>query len=257
MGFAHLSSASHTDIGCKRPRNEDSILALPEYGIFCVADGMGGAKGGEMASKALTEALRKTFVQRNDREAPLELTRARIMQAVRNAGRSIQKEASKRGFHGAGTTVVALAFDARDPAKAAAFHAGDSRLYLFRNNTLRQITTDHSFAVAVGYADPSILPAMFRNLVTRAIGLDDYTELEETPCEIKPQDLLLLCSDGLTNMLPDTQISTILTEHSQKNLDVRAKTLIEQANQAGGMDNVSVVLVQAGSSVLSTQRKQA
>jgi protein phosphatase len=246
MGFQHVAFAAHTDIGRKRQRNEDAILALPEYGVFCVADGMGGIQGGEMASRAVVDALRQTLVRRDDRDATLESTRAQITRAIEEAGRAIRREAAERGFRGAGTTAVVLALDARDPARAAAFHAGDSRLYRFRGGILDQITRDHSFAAAVGYRDPSSLPSLFRNLVTRAIGLDDFVELEETSFEIQPRDLLLLCSDGLTNMLPDNRLAAILSAQPPDSLAGLPQVLVDQANQAGGVDNISVIAVRAG-----------
>lgn len=244
MGFQNITYAAHTDIGRKRPCNEDAILALPEYGVFCVADGMGGTQGGAMASQAVVDALHQTLTRAKDRNAALATKRMQIKHAIENANQTIQQKATEQKLHGAGTTAVLLALDAHDPAQASAFHAGDSRLYRFRNHSLQQITKDHSFAAAIGCNDLATLPALFRNLVTRAIGLDDFMGLEETCFDIQPQDILMLCSDGLTNMLSDKRLAALLSTCTPSTLLNLPKTLVDQANAAGGLDNISVILIQ-------------
>ncbi len=245
MGFQHLAVAAHTDIGLKRKKNEDSILTMQENGVFCVADGMGGALGGEMASQTVVNMLQQALLRWNNRNTTMDSVRELITNTIEEASRAIRREAAARGFRGAGTTAVILVFDARDPSRATAFHAGDSRLYRYRSSKLEQITRDHSFAEAVGYSDNSKLPSLFRNLVTRAIGLEDFVDLEETKMEIRPGDLFLLCSDGLTNMLSDDQIAEALANQKRDSFRHIPKNLTDKANQAGGNDNISIIVVQA------------
>ena len=121
---------------------------------------------------------------------------------------------------------------------------GDSRVYVYRDGRFRQVTRDHSVAAAAGVSDEKSLPAFFRGVVTRAVGLDDHVDLEITPVEVHPGDLFLLCSDGLTKMLTDAAIVKLLKKQAGvADLDGLAQGLVDAANAAGGEDNVSVVLV--------------
>ncbi len=238
---SRLSSAELTDIGLCRENNEDAVLRLPGRGVFCVADGMGGAEGGEVASRAIADALRQTFAAAR---APRTLAAsARLAAAaVDAAGRAIKAFADARGFSGAGSTVLVLAFDPADPARALLLHAGDSRAYRFRAGRLLALTRDHSLAAALGLAEKEI-PARYSGVITRAVGLGDHVELEETPADVLPGDLFLLCTDGLTKTVSDRRLQNLLRKRLDAALPDLARALVDAALAAGGYDNVSVLLV--------------
>jgi serine/threonine protein phosphatase PrpC len=148
-----------------------------------------------------------------------------------------------------GSTLVALVFNPHNPARAVALHAGDSRLYRYRKGKLEQITTDHSaiaaLAAKLGRSAVSI-PAKYQNELLRAVGLTESVELETTPVNVASGDVFLICTDGLTKMLSDERIAKILKDGAKDPLFTLAQTLINAANEAGGKDNVTVVLVKAG-----------
>jgi len=140
--------------------------------------------------------------------------------------------------------VVVLLFDAWQPSQGVCLHAGDSRVYVYRDGHFKLLTRDHSVAAAAGVSDERSLPAFCRGVVTRAVGLDEHVNLELTPVEVHPGDLFLLCSDGLTKMLTDAAIAKLLKKQvGAANFDGLAQNLVDTANAAGGEDNVSVVLV--------------
>lgn len=246
--FAYLESAELSDVGRRRKNNEDSVLRLPEAGVFCVADGMGGVQGGEVASKATVDELRKDFAE--SPEGPFALTAdasARLIErALNRASRWIKDRADAIGLAGTGSTAVVLAFDQVTPACATVLHAGDSRAYRYRAEKLTQLMTDHSVAAAAGLSDESSLPAMFRGVVTRAVGIERRVQLDQGDVEVAPRDLFLLCSDGLSKMLSDRQIQKLIRRHEKDPLPDLAKVLVDAALEAGGVDNVSVVLVRVG-----------
>ena len=243
--FSYLTSAELTDVGHRRKNNEDALARLPEEGVFCVADGMGGVQGGAVASQAAVDALREAFTDSPD--APFALTAkasARLIaRALNTASQWIKDRADERGLTGSGSTAVVLAFDRIIPTRALVLHAGDSRAYRYREDTLVQLSADHSVAAAAGLADERDLPAMFRGVITRAVGLEPTVELEETAVDVQPNDLFLLCSDGLSKMVSDRLIQKLLQKHASDPLDALARLLVDEALQAGGEDNVSVLLV--------------
>lgn len=245
MSFAHLRSAAQTDTGRRRFRNEDAVLLLPQHGLFCVADGMGGAYGGEMASRTAVDTLRRQcpYAFPAPTCASLAGRVATVREVLDKANRLIQKRAEDVGAKGSGTTVVTIVFDPRQKRKAVVLHAGDSRAYRLRKGRLERLTVDHSVASAVGLDSDEALPAMFRGMITRAIGLGDRACLDETPVDAAAGDLFLLCSDGLTRMLRDDAVAELLEDWSHADLDETAEALVEAANAAGGEDNISVLLV--------------
>lgn len=246
--FEYLSSADLTDVGRRRKNNEDSLVRLPEAGVFCVADGMGGVQGGEIASKASVDALQKEFTTSPD--APYAITAdasARLVERALNAASHwIKERAEGLGLAGTGSTAVVLVFDKVTPSQGIALHAGDSRAYRLRDDKLVQITTDHSVAAAAGLPDDSSLPAMFRGVITRAVGLEPRVDLEATPFDVAPGDVFLLCSDGLSKMVSDRRIQKLMRKHLEEPLPDMARVLVDEALSEGGDDNVSVVLVRVG-----------
>ncbi|MDX9867848.1 MAG: protein phosphatase 2C domain-containing protein [Kiritimatiellia bacterium] len=243
--FSYLESAAVTDVGRRRKNNEDALVALPACGVFCVADGMGGAKGGEIASQATVEALQSVFEQSPD--APFAVTAAAAARlaarALNQASAWIRENAEERGLTGCGSTAVMLLFDRVNPACARVLHAGDSRAYRLRGGRIEQLSQDHSVAAAAGLKDEKELPAMFRGVITRAVGLEKSVRLEETRVEVRGGDLYLLCSDGLSKMVSDRHIQKLLHKNAAEPAGTLAQRLIDEALHAGGEDNVSVILV--------------
>lgn len=249
--FPHLVSANLTDVGKRRKNNEDSVLCLAEQGVFCVADGMGGVQGGEVASKAAVDALQEMFTASPD--APFAVTvesSARLVaRALNRASQWIKARSDERGMAGTGSTAVVLAFDRVTPSQAMVLHAGDSRAYRYRGDKLVQLSADHSVAAAAGLPDDKNLPVMFRGVITRAVGLENTVLLEETPTDVMAGDLFLLCSDGLNKMVSDKALQKLLRKHGSDDLDITARVLIDEALKAGGEDNVSVVLVRVAATL--------
>lgn len=245
----YFESAEVSDVGRKRQNNEDACLRIPEQGIFCVADGMGGQAGGDLASEAITTNLYQVFTKATPEEAATLAKRIELFRTATNqASKWIKKFSDEKVIGQMGSTVVALVIDPRNPARGAGLHAGDSRLYRYRCGELKQITSDHS-AIAVLAAKlgrpPESIPAKYQNELLRAVGLTEAVELEKTPVDIASGDLYLICSDGLTKMKSDEQIATILRESAKDPISTIAQKLVNAANEAGGKDNVTVVLVKA------------
>jgi protein phosphatase len=238
MSFAYLDSAFLTDVGRKRQTNEDAVVTIPEAGVFCVADGMGGAACGEVASGWAVEELQKAFA------APhVTASIERIGEALNRASTRIKAMAEERGVSGAGTTAVVLCFDRQNPGQATVLHAGDSRAYRVRQGKLECLTADHSMAEAAGVKHDKALPSIFRGVVTRAVGLSEAVELEETRLAVEGGDLYFLCSDGLSRTVPERKLQKLIQKVDDADLAALARELIETANNEGGDDNISVVLV--------------
>jgi serine/threonine protein phosphatase PrpC len=240
-----LRSASRTHIGLRRPRNEDALLEAPAGGVFAVADGMGGAQGGELASRSLIEELRAAFAA--DGPAAIETLEGRVRAvcaATNAASRWIFTTAHSLGYTGMGTTLVSIVFGA-DPLRGAmVLHAGDSRAYCYREGALQQLTTDHSLTEELGLPEDCDVPAMLRGVVTRAVGIQPRTEMERTVVSVRRGDLFLLCSDGLTRMVPDEGIVELLPDAgAAEKVGATADALVKAALDAGGNDNISLVLL--------------
>lgn len=246
MSDGFLKAAELSDIGRQRKRNEDASLCAPDRGIFAVFDGMGGASGGEEASRIARECLQRKIEQSPPIPSGLGSLKAKVLlvrAALNDASRMIRERADARGASGSGTTAVVLVFDEAQPQRAIILHAGDSRAYRCRRGELTQLTRDHSFAVAAGVVSERSLPPMFRGVVTRAVGLEAEVILEETLVDSIAGDLFLLCTDGLTKMIADGAIAGMLGAARADNLMRTAHVLVEEANAAGGQDNTTVVVI--------------
>ncbi|MDI6773874.1 MAG: SpoIIE family protein phosphatase [Verrucomicrobiota bacterium] len=132
------------------------------------------------------------------------------------------------------------------PEQAVALHAGDSRLYRYRKGGLAQMTRDHSLAEEAGFKNRKGLPRVFRGMVTRGVGIRENLALEETAVEARESDLFILCSDGLTGMVSDKRLRKLLRMNEEASLKELARTLVAEANESGGDDNISVILVRVG-----------
>ncbi len=235
-----LRCAGATDVGCRRERNEDDLVVEPQAGLLAVADGMGGHAAGEVASHVAVTTLRELLVEAT---APAIPPRERLRAAVEMANRRILHEiASDPTRSGMGTTVVAALVT---PIEVALAHVGDSRAYLLQNGRLERLTSDHSWVQE--QVDMGILTSEqarghpYRNVVTRALGSRSEIEVAVRAIPVQPGDLLLLCSDGLSSMVDDARIGTILSE-SQGDVGAACSRLIEAAKACGGEDNITVVV---------------
>ncbi|MBM4400504.1 MAG: PEGA domain-containing protein, partial [Crenarchaeota archaeon] len=250
MKTEHFESAELSDVGKKRKNNEDACLRIPEKGVFLVADGMGGVAGGELASEAIVKSVQKVYAKAASEQcSTLRGLIGLFEQGVNRASKWIKELADEKLVRGMGSTVVGLVMDPRQPTRAMALHAGDSRLYRFRNNELKQLTADHTTAAELAKAlnrSEQSFRKEFQNELSRAVGLKERAELEQTPVEVQSGDVFMLCSDGLPRMVSDKQISELLAQHVQDSAEVAAKVLIEAANKAGGNDNITVILIKLG-----------
>ena len=243
--YGGIESIALSDVGRRRVRNEDVAWAFNEALVYGVADGVGGAEGGEMASQALRDRIAEAVRSKEFLNMSLFERVDRIREVVASTGEWLRRSSEERGICGMATTLVLLLADPEGGHRAIALHAGDSRLYRFRNSTLLQLTRDHSAEAAAESAgfSPRNLPASFRGIVTRAIGLGTTVSLEQTDVDLERNDVLLLCSDGLTKMVNDCGIESILRECSTSDLSQVARRMISEANAAGGLDNISLVLI--------------
>lgn len=223
-----------TDAGRKRRRNEDSYVLEPP--LFAVADGMGGAQAGEVASRLAVDAFRE-FHEADELEPEKRVT-AIIQEANRRIYERAREDTQASGM---GTTVTAALVGEESVSIG---HVGDSRAYRLRGGDLEQLTDDHSLVadlVRGGRLTPEeadVHPQ--RSVITRALGTDPEVDVDAFTFEAEPGDVILLCSDGLTTMLTDEEIVAIVGE--AKSLEHAAKQLVKAANRRGGEDNVTVVL---------------
>ena len=247
-----LEIVLRTDTGRVREHNEDAVFANPHLGFVVLADGMGGYNAGEVASSMATTRLASELESALAARAPHvtdgpggeAFAGQCLRDAVADANAAIfQAAQDEAGYAGMGTTLVAaLFFDDR----VAVAHVGDSRLYRLRDGTLSLLTHDHSLLQE--QIDSGLLSAeearhsLNRNLVTRALGVDPLVEVDLAEHLVLPDDLYLLCSDGLNDMVSDEEIALALQTLSG-HLELAATQLVEMANDQGGRDNVSVILV--------------
>jgi protein phosphatase len=247
-----LEIASCTDSGMVRSHNEDSIASDQEKGLVVLADGMGGYNAGEVASGMATTVLVTEIQQllkhkqafEVDEQSGQPFAQKLLREQIAKANTSIYQAAqSQPQYAGMGTTlVVALFYDNR----MTVAHIGDSRLYRLRGNDFRQITKDHSLLQE--QIDSGMITqqqarlSQNKNLVTRALGIDPVVEAEIHDYETLPEDVYLLCSDGLCDMVSDEDIGMAL-QTLGANLRLCAQQLVQMANDNGGRDNISVILV--------------
>jgi serine/threonine protein phosphatase PrpC len=245
-----LEVAMESHSGMVRPHNEDSVHADPASGVVILADGMGGYNAGEVASGMAT-ALLGNMLEEAFAEQPAYLdsggrryAEVAMAREIAITNQSIYNAAqSQPQYAGMGTTLVAAVF--HDDAVTVG-HIGDSRMYRFRNGVFSQVTKDHSLLqeqIDSGMITPEqARHSQNRNLVTRALGVDASVETEIHEYAVEPGDIYLLCSDGLNDMVEDDEIGMTL-EALGANLKLCAMQLVQMANDNGGRDNVSVILV--------------
>jgi serine/threonine protein phosphatase PrpC len=233
-------AAGATHVGRVRKGNEDSFLVDVDRGVFLVADGMGGHAAGEIASHIATQAVGGALLDGVDHA----LAEA-MVQSFRQADRAIAEHVAQNPANqGMGTTVTACVLCTDGTYRLG--HIGDSRAYLLRGGRLAQITTDHTWVqreVDAGRLTPSgARRHRYAHILTRALGAEPSDDPDLLSGELQTGDILLLCTDGLTGMLPDRQIGKVLPLDIR--LEDRVAELIRMANERGGRDNVTAVLVE-------------
>jgi len=228
-----IEVGSATDIGRVRERNEDSVLVDPP--LYVVADGMGGHRGGQVASQVALETMEELGTE----------GRGPLAEHVRQANRAVwDRSVEDEQLSGMGTTLTAARIEGTNALIA---HVGDSRAYLLRDGLLRQLTSDHTLVARmvksgeISEAEADVHP--HKNVLTRALGTDEQVEVDEDSIALADGDRLLLCSDGLTGMVTEDQIQAILENSDQP--QQAADRLVKAANRAGGIDNITVVVLDA------------
>jgi protein phosphatase len=239
-----VEQAGRTDVGRQRSANEDSLAIRPP--MFAVADGMGGAKAGEVASALAVEAVERAV----DSNEPVE---AHLAGIVREANRRIYDLAVADESHrGMGTTLT-LAKVHGDEISLA--HVGDSRAYRMRDSELEQVTRDHSLVAELERSGQITAEAAEhhpqRSIITRALGPEPDVEVDTYTLAGRDGDVFLICSDGLTSMISNDEVTSIL--RSSRSLDEAADALIRAANQSGGKDNITVILFRLGEAEAAEQ----
>jgi protein phosphatase len=249
--------AGATNVGMKRTANEDAFLLLPEESLFCVADGMGGHASGEVASRIAVEEMAEFFrvTGRDDeatwpfREDPArDYDENRLITGIKLANVRIHERGqSDAKLKNMGTTLVS-AFFPRGAPEVLVGHVGDSRVYHWRRGAIRQVTEDHSLLndyIRSKKPTPEEIQAFpHKNVIVRALGMRPHVEVDLLRQPLEPEDVVLLCCDGLTGMVPDPGIAEIIRAHPG-DLQRACDALVAAANGAGGVDNITCVLVQA------------
>jgi protein phosphatase len=250
-----IAYAARTDVGRKRQGNEDSVLVNAEQDLFVVADGMGGHAAGEVASRVAVDSINEfvTLTGGDDEitwpfglDDSISYDGNRLKTAIRYANRKVLEAMKEQAeYEGMATTVAAVLVEAGTTANLA--HVGDSRIYLHRDGEFKQLTADHSWVneqiqSGVISADQARSHPL-RNVVTRALGGKPDLQVDLQSLEMQPGDVLLLCSDGLTTMIPDEDIDKTVGNGGD-DLDKLAQELVDEANERGGEDNITVLLIQ-------------
>jgi serine/threonine protein phosphatase PrpC len=239
-----------TDVGRKRDHNEDSFLCSDELGLYAVADGMGGHLGGERASRMAVEIVEREMDRvfkvgkpSTDRQMGVSLRDATGL-----AARAIYEAAHADAQHaGMGTTLTSALFHGQH---LTICHVGDSRAYVYRDGRCRQLTEDHSWIqeqVRAGLLSPDdAMISRFRNIITRSVGFEPSVEPDVLTMPVEAGDCYLLCSDGLSNYLSAEEIGSVLTAHFYGEA---APTLVEMANDRGGEDNVTCLVIYVANAI--------
>lgn len=249
----HFESFAASDRGQVRQLNEDSLLADQQEGVFLVADGMGGLSKGDIASRIAVETVHRfiTKSRTEDITWPIKpqdqysMEENRFLAAISLANWSVYGEFLKDNRNSAmGTTLVGLLVDNQ---AAIITNIGDSRVYLIRNDKIQQVTEDHSLVMeevrkgAMTPEEARLHPQ--RHVINRALGISETARVDISSIGIQGGDLFLLCSDGLSDMLTDEDIRTITRSDPARSLKEMGEQMLSEANDRGGKDNISIVLV--------------
>lgn len=246
-------AAGVSDVGLQREHNEDSFVVLKEYDLYVVADGMGGHRAGDVASKLATETISEFFKSTaNDDvtwpfhfDTNLSEEENRLLTGIRVANRQIfERSTRSREYHGMGTTVVGAMFSPRKNRMYIG-HVGDSRCYRVRDGAIQLLTRDHSLINDYLLAMPDLTEEqrseLPKNVITRALGMQDQVVVDIQHDDPRPGDVYCLCSDGLSGMVQDDEILRIVS--SAADIGEACRNLIARANEHGGEDNITAVLI--------------
>jgi protein phosphatase len=241
-----IDVAMRTDRGVVREHNEDAVGGDPTDGVIVLADGMGGANAGEVASQLAVDLLMSQLGRQEDEGGEMPaIGSSLLLEAMYGVNQAIHElSCQSPDYQGMGTTVVVALFQSDTLMYA---HVGDSRLYRLREGCLEQLTTDHTLIQEiVNFGDfatleEARLAGVPPNVLTRAFGAESEVMVDLAETELLAGDLYLFCSDGLTNMVTDNQIQTILDIEEEDLMEINEQ-LIELANEMGGLDNISVIL---------------
>lgn len=250
----NFSAAGLSDVGLQREINEDSFCILPEHRLFVVADGMGGHRAGDVASQMATHTIATFFQATASEDATwpfsfdpnLSVDENRLVTGIKLANKKIfDASVQHHEVHGMGTTVVGALYS-KDQDRVFVAHVGDSRCYRVRDGKITQLTRDHSLVNDYLAVMPDMTEEqkeeLPKNVITRALGMQEMVTVDLLPDEPKPGDWYMLCSDGLSGMVPDAEIQRIVNEAGD-DPEKAASGLVTKANDNGGEDNVTVVVV--------------
>ena len=245
-----LEFAWRTDQGRVRKRNEDAVAVHPECGLVVVADGVGGASAGDVASRLAADTIAERYQRRTLPRRDPEKSRLFVEAAVEEANIGIWRQSKERtGCTGMGTTVVvgSIGWD-----WLAFAHVGDSRIYRLRAGVFEQLSRDHSFIQEVidqGFfasREDAKRYGIGENILTRALGSSPAVGIASDVTELASGDLYLFCTDGLTGMIPDDWLRQVLMAVAGNSLDSAADALIRMANERGGNDNITLAMIRVG-----------
>ena len=250
-----VKAAGKSDVGLKRKLNEDSYLIAPDLGLYVIADGMGGHKAGEVASRMAVDTLADYWRKVKDHKPPSFLGPIKndysedgkhLINAITLSNMIIHEAQKKPEYHRMGSTVSALLLE-----KGCIWSAnvGDSPVYLFEQGRLRQISEEHSIeaeqksmGLEIDDASGSTNP-LLKNILTRVLGLNEKVDVYMTSIRPDVGDLIMMCSDGLTNYVSERAIKAVLDDFSIS-IERKVDILIDEANRGGGGDNISIILVE-------------
>ena len=247
MGRERLEFGWRSDVGLVRSRNEDAVAVVPNLGLVVVADGIGGARSGDVASRLAAEVITGRFQRQAPPRGDADKARLFLEAAIEEANVAIREHAQReKDCIGMGTTVV-VGFVGHGWLAFAS--VGDSRIYLMRDGVLRQLTRDHSFIQEV--VDQGFFRSLedakhygiSDNILTRALGTANHVQVSSDVVDIRQGDTYLFCTDGLTGMVPDAWLQQVLILGAGHDLDTLTAALVDLACARGGVDNITLSLV--------------
>ncbi|MBO5792932.1 MAG: serine/threonine-protein phosphatase [Lentisphaeria bacterium] len=252
--LSKIEAFALTDMGKIRKNNEDALLLLAESQCYVVSDGMGGGKAGEVASSMMINEIESVFAKPSTIPAERE---GMVIRSACKVNELIRAHAEQHNYASMGATFVCLLMDPWHPGMATVFHAGDSRVYRVREEKIELLTEDHTVAAA-SKVDENQLAPMFRGVLTNALGTGAEFFLERTGVDVQEKDIFIICSDGLSRMIPDSDILYICNALQRESCEMVCSELVKAALDNGGRDNISVIVVRinkAGSEYQPTEEE--